>query len=1352
MSEFVRGYVPAAGPSPPRVARPRDPPSLADPGGVVLYAISKPSTCPCFDPPPTLVKVCVTLEDDWEDEAKYDPGTPRTRLKVCDERDPAKVHFEFPVLPDAVFTKLKSPIKWDDEAGTDFFGVALAFNKGDFLFEHKASAGKTYVLYFSSASAAGEYCSSLEAVRDYMDLSHPGDPESVAHHRFGTLDNLPKLMPHLKGELMVAKNERVQELYYTGWNGNGNFLSETLAKYRNSTVRSGSSKPAQDAKHFVQALSLLAESTMLRCAILCVKLQEDVVADFVTRVRKEKTTVPTGEHYVLFLKHAKKQLDSLKPRSKALFMYFVRYPYADRPDENEVVVDERVLDKIIAEIVDKIDKEPLCSDNDNIWFKGRANDSDRPSPMNAQAPACNFDMFMNLIGEKGLLQYCTKYLNYPRALGHMLRVITKEEIEADFQKGAGSEYMQLLLDVLPLPTFPAYMGYLYSILQGRMLVATDTFRDTLLAVGVAPRGLTKGVLGGNLVSLVNFMLYILYEEKKWANYKYMDWQIEPAPSLADKTVFTPLAYHHLGQSQAEFSLDFFSKIMAALDAHERDEKTGIPAGHDGLDCVVELLLCFGHQNELRSLKTWLSDIGAAATSAVPNVKGGAPKGLHSLGKAARVEMVKKLFSRINFYKGEHSHLYKMYRDTITEPKGPKEAHTFYRTREKLELVILGFIEVAIEVERADPTSASMVEDMLKSLNRWETELLPKCRDQEDPLERRASTPGKEKTLREKVVCAYKNVYTFLGEAHCSEFNAMMLDGRLLNKPSHFRREVFQALGKIKDFVAPNDLKLVVKLLAVAIHLDSDLENMASNAEDIWKICGGDTDLQRMLELIVDGTLERLSAPGSEDVFKAPAGSAPFISMKTVYECARTAAQARMLVADVGGNAGLAKRLEEIFKSYCATFHPSAWRAKFDRDAESVALFLKYIAQEDLEKAYRQFNSENRRQQAINMAGGASSLYERFEARVREIYPAQLVPFADLDPEKMRDADLTAITRKILGGGSNMPPLQKMLRQLTANYMNHTRDARGVAMVPRNAQLITCLTFAVWAEKKLAPVGTAQPGVPHTLVARVLTGEGKSLIIAMLCVLLVKLHGKSVHVLSSNEGLRDRDFEEFGPFFNLAGVQSSRDLGAAPSSAGQGLVVYCVKQDLDVYYFKNVGRKPFSNTVLVVDEVDSLIVDDAPNNPYLKKDDDMQIHVKRLFDDFLADGAALQSRDEPYYDVVREAVQLGNECFGKGRGQPGGYSTDSDGKFFAIDESGREQRCYSLAMEVRVTTLVWCVCHPLTPARAHSRHQWLSYKANHNMYTPVPSSTVFFASSPHSAHSLRCCVHSLSAGADMRLIV
>ena len=61
------------------------------------------------------------------------------------------------------------------------------------------------------------------------------------------------------------------------------------------------------------------------------------------------------------------------------------------------------------------------------------------------------------------------------------------------------------------------------------------------------------------------------------------------------------------------------------------------------------------------------------------------------------------------------------------------------------------------------------------------------------------------------------------------------------------------------------------------------------------------------------------------------------------------------------------------------------------------------------------------------------------------------------------------------------------------------------------------------------------------IAQMSTGEGKSIVIAMLAIFMVKLHGMRVHVLENNEGLLERDYAVNKPFYDKFGIHSAKDL-------------------------------------------------------------------------------------------------------------------------------------------------------------------------------------------------------------------
>merc|ERR1719215_2373517 len=84
--------------------------------------------------------------------------------------------------------------------------------------------------------------------------------------------------------------------------------------------------------------------------------------------------------------------------------------------------------------------------------------------------------------------------------------------------------------------------------------------------------------------------------------------------------------------------------------------------------------------------------------------------------------------------------------------------------------------------------------------------------------------------------------------------------------------------------------------------------------------------------------------------------------------------------------------------------------------------------------------------------------------------------------------------------------------------------------------------------------TAQPvKLPKTMLARVGTGEGKSLIIGMLAAFVAK-KGMRAHVVNSNRVLTQRDFHGNKSIFENLAINASADPKDLRSK--DVLVVYC----------------------------------------------------------------------------------------------------------------------------------------------------------------------------------------------------
>ena len=77
-------------------------------------------------------------------------------------------------------------------------------------------------------------------------------------------------------------------------------------------------------------------------------------------------------------------------------------------------------------------------------------------------------------------------------------------------------------------------------------------------------------------------------------------------------------------------------------------------------------------------------------------------------------------------------------------------------------------------------------------------------------------------------------------------------------------------------------------------------------------------------------------------------------------------------------------------------------------------------------------------------------------------------------------------------------------------------------------------------------------------------------------------GKKVHVLENNEGLLERDFATYAPFY------ASFGLSCAKSIDGTSDICYCLKRENNAYFNAAIlrGQLELGDTVLIVDEVPS----------------------------------------------------------------------------------------------------------------------------------------------------------------------
>ena len=99
---------------------------------------------------------------------------------------------------------------------------------------------------------------------------------------------------------------------------------------------------------------------------------------------------------------------------------------------------------------------------------------------------------------------------------------------------------------------------------------------------------------------------------------------------------------------------------------------------------------------------------------------------------------------------------------------------------------------------------------------------------------------------------------------------------------------------------------------------------------------------------------------------------------------------------------------------------------------------------------------------------------------------------------------------------------------------------------------------------------------------------------MLAIFMVKLYGVRVHVLE--QGLLRRDYAQNKPFYDKFGIKSGYNLDEDDTQIKDAINRRFLRKLVEGKLDQELGA-----TVLIVDEVDDLIVNERPNSHYVKKD-------------------------------------------------------------------------------------------------------------------------------------------------------
>eukprot|EP01036_Dinobryon_divergens_P034742 gene34742-44930_t len=219
-----------------------------------------------------------------------------------------------------------------------------------------------------------------------------------------------------------------------------------------------------------------------------------------------------------------------------------------------------------------------------------------------------------------------------------------------------------------------------------------------------------------------------------------------------------------------------------------------------------------------------------------------------------------------------------------------------------------------------------------------------------------------------------------------------------------------------------------------------------------------------------------------------------VSFEDIVECAAEAAISSYVLRSAARSKSH-DLLEQLFLHYIRSSDPIKWKDLF-RGSRNIAYFIKYVDAEDLDLAFMKFSEKN-----------PENYYFRYHLlRVRKllkepIVSAQaLIELTSSSDSVSASVFFGALTERAKGLPRDQVEL-RMAMLLTASWMKISKEKVLFPLPPRNAQIITLLTVASWAKSLLGAEKNKQMG--KALIAQVGTGEGKSLIIAMMAIFFVK---------------------------------------------------------------------------------------------------------------------------------------------------------------------------------------------------------------------------------------------------------
>lgn len=376
--------------------------------------------------------------------------------------------------------------------------------------------------------------------------------------------------------------------------------------------------------------------------------------------------------------------------------------------------------------------------------------------------------------------------------------------------------------------------------------------------------------------------------------------------------------------------------------------------------------------------------------------------------------------------------------------------------------------------------------------------------------------------------------------------------------------------------------------------------------------------------------------------------------------------------------------------------------------ETMLFFLKYAKLEDLQLTHTEF--QNQISSGLLEPSVAGHLKWALSA-----YPpgAELAQLSD-SRSLLDHGAVAAVLEEIRKAPTGSKDGLGFFREIFYHWAIAMRGKFDLLVLPHHTQVVCLLAFRRFLEVADQSGPETARRSPHALIAQVGTGEGKSMIIAVLAIYVVVVLRKKVHIVIDDETLLERDFFTFKPLFDsfevpVSSGRTKRPLTSmccvreelatgdyksclAPRIDPEADVCYCEGKHVQSFY-ASIARSDkcdfsgYKDRVIIADEVDALVIDEEPNEAFVYPNEDLS-KMATLVAGALNTGASAESATQGQSflhpatgRVVREMKAAWQEGLDMSPGEDFVYVKEV-GKNCVLNAGRANPNTWSLALECR----------------------------------------------------------------------